>query len=88
MSREPNMTVEGKIQIIEQLLTGFLTIMASDIASRDIKPDNILFKWDNDTSPLIVMADFGLSRIGVHDPSYTLAGYAFHIHITVENTLD
>jgi len=50
-------------QICIQLLEGLKFLHEHDVVHRDLKPENVLVDIENEKSPMVKIADFGLSRV-------------------------
>lgn len=54
---------ETNAQISLQLLEGLKFLHQHDVVHRDLKPENVLVSLLEDNSPIVKIADFGLSRV-------------------------
>jgi serine/threonine protein kinase len=55
-------SIEDKLIGIHQLLSALKHLEGENILHGDIKPENVLYKLDNNKRPLVHLADFGGSR--------------------------
>ena len=55
--------IKRRIELIRQIAKGIAFLHDSDIAHRDIKPDNVMVKSLPNNKIVIKLGDFGLSRI-------------------------
>jgi len=63
------------------IVNGMAHAHERNLAHRDIKPDNLLFRTDVDTDTTVVIVDFGISKIMTTSPSnFTAANFGSEIY--------
>ena len=57
-----SLSLEGRIKLFEQIMQGIAFLHRVNLVHRDLKPQNILIKFDPKHHPQVLISDFGLSK--------------------------